>query len=141
VSAGGLDPAPPDPGAAPLDVAAIRVRADAATPGPWSNEYGSVVKWSADESIEMEWLPNGRDPNRGANTAFIAHARADVPALCDALERERKVSTAWKERSRGLIASAQASDAGDASASYDADRRVVAAEAALRALGIDPEAP
>lgn len=79
------------------EVAAIRARADAAMPGPWTmcrrnpdstamfkRPFHAVGQASgafrgvafAFQSLEDE----------GANATFIAHARADVPALCDALE-------------------------------------------------------
>ena len=72
-----------------LDVAAIRARCEAATPGEWWAETAVVHAPS--------WLPNAQPGaachvaacrygrNVLADAAFIAAARTDVPALLDAL--------------------------------------------------------
>lgn len=78
------------------DIAAIRARADKATPGPWgSHEYvlGShaqhdVLDCQGDENYYKRGIAranHGRTADE-ANALFIAAARADVPALCDALD-------------------------------------------------------
>lgn len=51
-------------------IAAIRARADAATPGPWPHSW---------DRPENAWA------NLAADSAFIAHARTDILALLDAL--------------------------------------------------------
>lgn len=95
--------------------AAIRARAEAATPGPWEcrNAGGTT---HAGEVIRLHRVrraydpgPNGPSPllaesnfhNLGcdqedANMAFIAHAREDVPALLDEVERLREAVTYWQ---------------------------------------------
>jgi hypothetical protein len=61
-------------------VSAIRARIKKATDGPWdSTPHGIVL-------CDSGWLA---ESNRD-DAAFIAHAREDVPALCDALESVAK---------------------------------------------------
>lgn len=124
-----------------VDVEAIRARADAATPGPWNVDKDRGGFWhgrfavvchdgiwrdreyAGERSTEPRILLtlNGNfEP--GEDAAFIAHARADVPALCDALTHERRVSAIWRDLALARIAPA-------------------AAFAQLRALGIDPVGP
>lgn len=81
-------------GAPPLDIAAIRARADAARSGPWLADDSGVGGISA----YARWLgvgPQGDALGRGFDVAhvektgdaeFIAAARTDVPALCDRVE-------------------------------------------------------
>ncbi len=79
--------------------AAIRERCEKATSGPWTVEHRCVdcddkVDETAGLGLEIVGPP---EPMRGqfalsADARFIAHARANVPALLDALdaaERER----------------------------------------------------
>jgi hypothetical protein len=78
-----------------LDVAAIRARCEAATDGPWlidsleSGEYGLFI----DRDPDAERLGCGGRQVAGwlteANAEFIAHARADLPAALDEIERLR----------------------------------------------------
>jgi hypothetical protein len=78
---------------------AIRSRAEAATPGPWS-AYGS---WPF-EVIGDAWDPDGGrqvlvtgTEGREADSHFAAHARTDVPALLDALDAaEAETAHAWQ---------------------------------------------
>jgi len=76
----------------PLDLAAIRARADAATAGPWfgfHDDDGRVVS-TFDAAIcdvcavdgVLDW---GNGVNH-ANAEFIAHAREDIPALLGLVE-------------------------------------------------------
>lgn len=82
----------------PLDLDAIKARADAATPGPWTTPGSdSIGQWAI---YDREWTvasaaayshnnvlsaePGARAPgyiDSDANAEFIAHAREDVPAL------------------------------------------------------------
>ena len=75
------------------ELSAIRARADAATPGPWewedvdldrvwptpsrilAGQHGEVCSFDADD-----------DP-LAADAQFIAHARADIPALLAEIDR------------------------------------------------------
>lgn len=78
-----------------LDLPAIRARAEAATPGPWTtNEYkgelfvvaGGVCLWDAHG--DLRWGSYVSEGVRGdANAAFICHAREDIPALLAEVER------------------------------------------------------
>lgn len=74
----------------PAEVAAIRAKADAATPGPWSvRHYGSndeCVRTAHGDPIA--WC-KANVSNAERDAAFIASARIDVPALCDEVERQR----------------------------------------------------
>jgi hypothetical protein len=59
------------------ELAAVKARCDAATPGPWQSEYdncgnGGFSEW---------WNVGSGLMNEEADAAFIAHAREDVPAL------------------------------------------------------------
>ena len=84
---------------------AIRARCEAATPGPWN--YGEAVEWRRgagpfeDRGAEIisfsdvEVVVGGLQDEQGgavgvlrnADAAFIAHARADVPALLNEVAR------------------------------------------------------
>ena len=80
-----------------VDLDAIRKRAEAASPGPWSMwnpaegpshlTIGGKVAWeskrSASEYGDTERIPHWSDAN------FIAHARTDIPALLAEVERLR----------------------------------------------------
>jgi len=62
----------------PLDLQAIRARADAASPGRWY--------W-----LPLTFMPEKEGhPQREADLAFALAARSDVPALCDALVQMRE---------------------------------------------------
>ncbi len=72
------------------DLKAIRERVEAATKGPWRQEYGYnnggmatgfffIPEHSAGKSVEM----------LADDAAFIAHAREDVPALLAEVDRLR----------------------------------------------------
>lgn len=78
------------------ELQAIKARAEAATPGPWTNVDEDGEHWKSITAIE------GGDPlsvtmkiyDEGghslADAEFIAHARTDVPALVAEVERLRK---------------------------------------------------
>jgi hypothetical protein len=83
-----------------LDLAAIRARAAAATPGPWLGDPTGTVCAAVDvvpDGQGGEILPpdgpmevaecyrRELPDERARNADFIAHARSDVPALLDAL--------------------------------------------------------
>ncbi|WP_304019994.1 hypothetical protein [Desulfovibrio piger] len=102
----------------------IRKRSDAATPGPWVSEDGGydvclgykpshirIGWWSGDHEEDCNAdnrrvceLSDGEHNNyknkeeMQANAEFIAHAREDVPALLDEIERLKKVSRYLAER-------------------------------------------
>jgi hypothetical protein len=82
-----------------LDLDAIRQRAEAATPGPW---YGFSSSWcvyntpnSDGELIADVYEYGGYPPD--ANTQFIAHAREDIPAMLDEIERLRALLQTYQE--------------------------------------------
>ena len=93
----------PTPEPAPLtdaELNAIQQRCDAATPGPWWVEklvravllkflYDDVPTWIAESSER---------PERFADFAFIAHARADVPRLLAAMRAARADAATARER-------------------------------------------
>jgi hypothetical protein len=84
------------------DLEAIRARCEAATPGPWTPEseqgHGRGVRAIA----SVAWCPVScvvggksqsivaRDASR--NARFIAHARADIPALLAYIEELEAMS-------------------------------------------------
>ena len=74
------------------ELAAIRARCDAATPGPWWDESGTIhaPAWA-------QWMPPGSTCHPAytfgsngidcaADADFIAHAREDIPALVAEIE-------------------------------------------------------
>jgi hypothetical protein len=115
----------------PLDLQAIRARIDLATPGPWSEDDGNIGSEPLAEARQAiilrrlrgeTGLPHPDDglksplgfvasthqeqPNFEADAEFIAHARTDVPALCDALETATKRAADWREKAEELAACA-----------------------------------
>ena len=93
------------------ELEAVRARAAKATPGPWEADHGCAKgygpdAWATvvapdgkvlfdtingghvlltDPDYEGEW----RDETGDLNATFIAHARTDIPALLDEVERLR----------------------------------------------------
>jgi len=82
----------------PLDIEAIRARANAAAEGPWHTEYndtwvsGPVVDGDWDWIIgdmptdDGQWQEDYRGKKIKENCIFVAHARQDIPSLCDEVE-------------------------------------------------------
>lgn len=71
-----------------IDLDAIEARATAATPGPWSVSVDGITVEDPDgRDVCDAWQSDG-------DAAFIAHARADVPALIDELRALREVERA-----------------------------------------------
>lgn len=83
----------------PLDLEAIKKRAEAATPGPWdvADKYDKEQSWpwviAFDGDAEPWWVAECAidiTPTDGVDNAqFIAHARSDVPALVAEVEKLR----------------------------------------------------
>ena len=84
------------------DLEAIRGRAEKATPGPWVVQNG--CSWWRIGTLDRDGavlcptkhprdgqpdLTAGRGEDLQDNLDFIAHAREDIPALCDEVERVR----------------------------------------------------
>lgn len=86
-----------------------RERADKATPGPWMSPSHSKLRKLVEvvsflKGCPVVKWPGFDDSDRSvakhrANAAFIASARSDVPALCDAVEMLVAALEAEKERS------------------------------------------
>lgn len=78
-------------------IAEIRGREKAATQGPWRAHKSFEViygqKSGCDSTIvcalESEDFMYSKERDMQANAAFIAHAREDIPALLDEVERLR----------------------------------------------------
>ena len=90
-----------------IDTKAIRERADKATPGPWTDGYyfggaGEVFSLDARGERKVHVADCFTGP-WNKDSAFIAHAREDVPALCDALDAAR----ARAERLAAYVRAAQ----------------------------------
>ncbi len=64
----------------PPDPDAIRARCEAATPAPWEADDNDI--WTADGDRFIG------SPPRIADAEFIAHARTEIPALLDEIERQ-----------------------------------------------------
>ena len=74
----------------PNEVKAIRERADRATPGPWSVAgKGEIVEIPDKGDGVLHWGNWGMGYEDVENAEFIAHARQDVPALCETCEELR----------------------------------------------------
>lgn len=91
------------------ELQAIKARAEAATPGPWTTEsYGNDGR----DDVEIQHVrgSNGRtvvttDCNvytTDEDATFIAHARTDVPALVAEVERLQKVHADLEAENRRL---------------------------------------
>ena len=79
-----------------LDLDAIGARAEAATPGPWFRVIDTDVCRLADGThpevaVCLRTEDVGVVQSHEANADFIAHARADVPALVAELRAAREV--------------------------------------------------
>ena len=96
-----------------LDLAAIRERAEAATPGPWEWQPPSGEAWPiADESLlspgtgEYVLVGWGYDASgidgETADREFIAHAREDIPALLDEIDRLNAIIQRVREIEREM---------------------------------------
>ena len=76
----------------PSDLAAIRARCEAATPGPWEQRLGDSIKENlvADVRGLTIYGPH-KAVSCGAEADFIVHAREDLPRLLARLEEMREV--------------------------------------------------
>jgi hypothetical protein len=85
--------------------AAIRAREAAATPGPWhvEDDKRDLNRWVVSEAGTLEanfgYVGNGNQDD----SAFVAAAREDVPALLGEVDRLRKVNAAWSAESDLLL--------------------------------------
>lgn len=87
-------------------VGEIRARVEAATLGPWAHDVGKNCSWVYAKAHEHAHRKSGNynhtlaecpqwgeksfgqlPPQATANARFIAHARADIPYLLDALQQ------------------------------------------------------
>lgn len=71
------------------DLEAIKRRCEAATPGPWEVNGSPHDRHMATVGRHYITTPNreGRSSRNEAIAEFIAHAREDLPALLEAVER------------------------------------------------------
>ena len=86
----------------PEQLAEIRARAEAATPGPWEciesfppGEFALAAR-PPDEVGPLTIAIVGNDDaweDAEANTQFAAHARTDIPALLDYIEELQKAES------------------------------------------------
>lgn len=76
------------------ELAAIRRRLQATTPGPWCHHEGFIETCSEPArllGVTLQRSEKGLDTLPGeANAAFIAHARSDIPRLLAEIERLRE---------------------------------------------------
>lgn len=111
------------------ELEAVRARAAKATPGPWEADHGCAKgygpdAWATvvapegkvlfdtingghvlltDPDYEGEW----RDETGDLNATFIAHARTDIPALLDEVERLQHDVDRAREAQGELLAHAE----------------------------------
>ena len=87
------------------NLATIRRRAEAATPGPWKtgDQFKSGTLGSAVAVLSGHLPPVELDPHRNgrADAAFIAHARQDIPAMLAEIVRLQGVLSGRIEGQRG----------------------------------------
>lgn len=96
-------------------LAAIRARANAATPGPWT----SYEKNPTDEYY-ASCFP--------ADEEFIGHSREDIPALLDEVERlrtENERLRAELETVRGLLAEGRTTGHDIRAAALEAENHII----------------
>lgn len=72
-----------------LDLDAIKARADAATPGPWTAGGAFTHPWEVHIAAHLPFVELAHTTQGGADAAFVAHTREDVPTLVAELERLR----------------------------------------------------
>lgn len=90
------------------DTTAARARAEDTPDGPW----GTGVKGENWQLVILGYpcqIPMGAGPGAALLARFIAHARTDVPALCDALDEARSQlaqSTARVQELEGALRTA-----------------------------------
>jgi len=78
-----------------IDIAVIRARVAAATPGPWvrgiarDDDGWAVLANDGDDEVCTQPPSRVIDPYSPADADLIAHAPADIAALCDEVERLR----------------------------------------------------
>jgi hypothetical protein len=97
----------------PEELAAIKARAEAATPGPWgTNEFlYAPGEWSmaiAPVNGHGGWIGGGvavafphEDGHQAQDATFIAASREDVPALVAEVERLRQALEDYGRHSEG----------------------------------------
>lgn len=88
------------------ELAAIKARAEAATPGPWKRsdeESGDYYApgWSVEAPIEVGSMSLAVSIDDKPDAEFIAHARTDVPALVAAVEDLRWLLSVIGEQQDG----------------------------------------
>ena len=81
----------------------IKARCDAATPGPWQQSWvegadGAIAVVDVDGDVICDMGNTLLDEYKSAN--FIAHARADIPALIAEVERLQELAEALKDLSQ-----------------------------------------
>ncbi len=87
-----------------LDLDAIKKRVAAATPGPWEAYLDPEV-----ERYDPTVCANGHvvcrlnDETDWEDVQFIAHARDDIPALCDEVERLTHELTNERDEAMALL--------------------------------------
>lgn len=87
----------------PLDLDAIEARANAATEGPWMRTYPHVIEGFEGNQYSVV-VDDDPDETPGVirpeDSAFIAHAREDVPALLAEVRRLRDEGVDLRENPR-----------------------------------------
>lgn len=73
--------------ASEIDIAAIRARLRAATPGPWV-DYGLSPQHPNVSDVSSCSTGNSVAFVYGASAALVAHAPTDLAALCDVVESQ-----------------------------------------------------
>jgi hypothetical protein len=127
----------------PVDIDAIRARAEKATAGPWKNLDDEGVEWNepiacAYDSHSRRYWSTGPEVHSKeqvqADSQFIAHAREDVPALLKLVDEMTRVLLAVDQPDERIIPCLVCDDADE---SMDGHTEDCAVDAVLTAAGLD----
>jgi hypothetical protein len=79
-----------------LDLNAIKARAEAVTPGPWTAGGDFTHPWEVCIAADVPFVELDATRQGGVDAKFIAHARQDVPALVAEVEQVRDLAHTWQ---------------------------------------------
>lgn len=123
-----------------MNIEEISARAGKATPGPWKRYDNFVlqgpIKVEGGSCSYKSEICEFDDEDRQSvrNQTFIAHARTDVPALCDEVERlrrERDEANVLAEKFRGVLEGSNQNRKREREERDDARARIAELEAEL----------
>lgn len=79
-------------------IAEMEARAERATPGPWRRQTDAIVSVGAETKLDLVFDSSTCPyPPKTVDLEFIAHARADLPALCRALRKMKEQRDGYRK--------------------------------------------